>query len=124
MRRKKFLECFSVKRALDLCNKQPDEQGYFSCLFCDVEGAMKQFPEINVVSCLNEECERYKMVYDAIAMLECMIGGTRSEHKQLAEEFLIEELEAYRATGIEPVYPNLEDEQAPEDERGGQSLSS
>ena len=60
------------------------------------EAYMKWYRELNAVACINPNCSCYQQVYTPLDLLQVLGDRNKTEAKQLAEELLIEELEAYR----------------------------
>ena len=111
VRRRKLIESFTVKEALKRSAIEVDETGMSLCPFHREEGnVMKHYEELNATACLNPDCVHYRKIFEPIDLVSHLFSSPIVEIKAFAEELVIRELEAYRATGIEPIYPTEEEE--------------
>ena len=116
-RRKKLVELFTAKEALSHSMIEVDEKGMCACPFHrgedreEVKKVMKHYKELNAVACLNPKCVHYQELFRPIDLMASLMPVPRPTLELFAEEMLIRELEAYRATGIEPIYLTEEEEE-------------
>ena len=116
-RRKKLVELFTAKEALSHSMIEVDENGMCACPFHrgkdwkNAEKVMKHYEELNAVACLNPKCVHYRQVFKPVDLVAGLMSASGPELELFAEDVLIRELEAYRATGIEPKYPTEEEEE-------------
>jgi fructose-1,6-bisphosphatase len=119
MQRRKLVDLFTVKESLRHSAIKIDETGMFACPFhrgkTKGKKVMKHYEELNAAACLNPSCVHYRKVFDAIDLMSYLWTGSKADSELFAEEMLIKELEAYRATGIEPKYPSCEEDEREEE---------
>ncbi len=110
MRKRKLEESFTVHEALRHSLIEVEEDGRARCPFHKGKiKHLKHYPELNAVACLNPKCVHYRKVFTSVDLLSAVAAGSRADLKALAEDLLIEELEAYRATGVQPLYPKYDE---------------
>ena len=104
MRKRKLEESFTVHEALRHSLIKVEADGRARCPFHNGKAKhLKHYPELNAVACLNPKCVHYRKVFTSVDLLAAVAEGTRSDLKALAEDLLIDELEAYRASKLLPV---------------------
>ena len=116
MRAKRLVDSFTAKEALRQSRIEVDENGMCACPFHrgrdwkNAEKVMKYYEELNAVACLNPKCIHYQEVFKPVDLMAGLFSSPRPTLEIFAEELLIMELEAYRATGIKPIYPPEEED--------------
>ena len=116
-RRKKLIDSFTAEEALRHSMIEVDENGMCACPFHrgenwrEAEKVMKHYKELNAVACLNPKCVHYQELFRPVDLMAGLMSAPRPTLELFAEEMLIRELEAYRATGIEPIYLTEEEEE-------------